>query len=114
MIVVLPRSLILGRGTKQESMYTDLLVPTDGGDASAAAVDQAVAIAEGCDATVHFLYGVDIGTERSASGVGTIAEELTETLSKQARQVLDEVTAHADEAGVISEQVTLEGAPTRR
>lgn len=92
-------------------MYTDLLVPADGSDASAAAINQGVTIAEGIDATVHFLYVVDIGTEMSASGVGTIADELTETLSEEADRTLDEATAQADEAGVTSERVTLEGIP---
>lgn len=88
-----------------------MLVSTDGSDACAVAVDQAVAIAEGCDATVHFLHVVDVGTEMSASGVGMIAEELTETLSEKARQTLDEAIVQADAAEVVSEQVTLEGVP---
>lgn len=92
-------------------MYTDLLVPTDGSDVSAAAVDQGIAIAEGSGATVHFLYVVDIGTEMSASAVGTIADDLTETLSEEVDRTLDEATGKADDAGVTSERVTLEGIP---
>ncbi|WP_101297178.1 universal stress protein [Halegenticoccus soli] len=92
-------------------MYTNLLVPTDGSDASAAAIDQALAIAEGVGATVHFLYVVDVGTEMSASGTGTIADELTETLSEEAERALDEAAARADEEGVAYERETLEGVP---
>lgn len=92
-------------------MYTDLLVPTDGSDASVTAIDQGIAIAERTGATVHFLYVVDVVTEMSASGVGTIADELTKTLNERADQTLDEATARADEAGVTSKRVTLEGIP---
>lgn len=92
-------------------MYSNLLVPTDGSDASIAAVDQGIAIAEGTEATVDFMHVVDVGTEMSASGVGTIADELSETLSDDADRALDEATARADEAGVTHERVTLEGFP---
>lgn len=92
-------------------MSTDLLVLTDGSDARAAAIDQGIATAEGIDATVHFLYVVDIGTEMSASAVGTIADELTETLSEAADHTLDEATAQADEVGATSKRVMREGIP---
>lgn len=92
-------------------MYSTILVATDGSDTSAAAVEHAVAIAEPRDATVHFLHVVDLGTEMSASGVGTIADELTETLERQAEEALDDAVARADEAGVSSDRVLLEGIP---
>jgi nucleotide-binding universal stress UspA family protein len=40
--------------------YERLLVPVDGSDASMAAVDEAVALAEQVDASVHGLYVVDL------------------------------------------------------
>jgi nucleotide-binding universal stress UspA family protein len=40
-------------------MYSDILVPTDGSDASAAALDHALSLASQYDARVHGLYVVD-------------------------------------------------------
>lgn len=93
------------------NMYNDILVATDGSDSSTAGVEQGVSIAESHGATVHFLHVIDVGTEMSASGVGTIAEELTETLEQEADEALDEATAQANEAGVNNERVLLEGVP---
>lgn len=96
---------------KSYNMYNDILVATDGSDSSTAGVEQGVSIAESHGATVHFLHVIDVGTEMSASGVGTIAEELTETLEQEADEALDEATAQANEAGVNNERVLLEGVP---
>lgn len=93
------------------NMYNDILVATDGSDSSTAGVEQGVSIAESHGATVHFLHVIDVGTEMSASGVGTIAEELTEMLEQEADEALDEATAQANEAGVNNERVLLEGVP---
>lgn len=92
-------------------MYSDVVVPTDGSEASTAAVEQSLAIAASRGATVHFLHVIDVGTEMSASGVGTIAGELTETLEREADEALDEATARADEESVDHERVILEGVP---
>ena len=56
-------------------MCAEILVPTDGSDASMAGVEQDVELAAEFDATVHFLHVVDVGTEMSASGVGNVANE---------------------------------------
>lgn len=93
------------------TVYDDILVPTDGSDESTAAVNHGVEIAEPHDATVHFLHVIDVGTEMSASGVGTIAPDLTESLTQEAEDVLDAAAARADEADVTSERTSLEGIP---
>ncbi|QLK26028.1 universal stress protein [Natrinema zhouii] len=92
-------------------MYGDILVPTDGSDSSAAAVEQAVAIAKGGTTTVHFLHVVDVGTEMSASASGNIASQLTETLKEEAESALDEAISRAESAGVDYERITREGDP---
>ena len=92
-------------------MYDDVLVPTDGSESSTAAVEQGVSIAEPHGVTVHFLHVVDVGTEMSASGVGTIADELTETLEQEADNALDQAVEQADEADLEYERVLLEGDP---
>ncbi|WP_137286093.1 universal stress protein [Halorussus salinisoli] len=92
-------------------MYHEILVPTDGSEESATAVDQAVAVASHQEARVHFLYVVDVGEEMSASGVGTIADDLTETYEQEAEDALDAAATRADEADVTYERATLEGVP---
>jgi nucleotide-binding universal stress UspA family protein len=92
-------------------MYDRILVPTDGSDASSAAVTQAVAIAARFDGTVHFLHVVDLGTEMAASGVGTVADDLTETLDSIASDALDAAVSEAEDADVAYERVVLEGFP---
>lgn len=96
---------------QSNAMYEGILVPTDGSDASASAVDQGVAIAASQGATVDFLHVIDVGTEMSASGVGTIAEELTETLEGEAEEALDAAVARAESEGVDYERTVLEGVP---
>lgn len=92
-------------------MYSDILVPTDGSESSTAAVQQGLAIAASHDAAVHLLHVIDVGTEMSASGVGTIADELTETLEEEANEALDSAVAKAEGTGVDYERVLLEGVP---
>ena len=94
-----------------QNMYNDILAATDGSASSKAAVEESVSIAEPHGATVHFLHVIDVGTEMSASGVGTIADELTETLEQEADEALDWATTQANEAGVDYERVLLEGDP---
>jgi nucleotide-binding universal stress UspA family protein len=92
-------------------VYDTILVATDGSESSTAAVEQGVAIAAGHDATVRFLHVVDVGTEMSAAGVGTVAEELTESLQQRADEALGDALDRADDAGVTAERTTLEGVP---
>lgn len=50
-------------------MYDHILFPTDGSDGASAALDEASALAELCDATVHVLYSID--TRPPGIGLGT-------------------------------------------
>lgn len=92
-------------------MYDVILVPTDGSEASLTAVEHGIEIAGGFDATVQFLYVVDVGTEMSASAVGDIADDLTKTLETMANDALETATTRAEEVGVAYEQTILEGIP---
>ncbi|WP_254523615.1 universal stress protein [Natrinema caseinilyticum] len=92
-------------------MHDNILVPTDGSDASAAAVDEAIAIADRERTTVHFLSVVDTGTEMSAAASGSIAPQLTETLEEKAESALDEAANRAERADVNYDRTTLEGDP---
>lgn len=90
-------------------MYDDVLVPTDGSDTSASAVEHGINIAEPHGATVHFLYVVDVGTEMSASGM--IASDLTETLEQEGEDALDEAATRTEAEDVPYNRTVLEGTP---
>ena len=92
-------------------MYDSILLPTDGSEASLVAVDEGLALARQSDATVHLLHVVDVGIEMSASGVGTIADQLTETLSSIADEALDAAERRAADAGVDYTRTVREGDP---
>ena len=92
-------------------MYDEILVPTDGSDASTAAVEQGIGLAATFGATVHFLYVVDVGTEMSAAAVGDIADDLSATLEKMATDALDTATTRAEDEDVPYERTILEGLP---
>jgi nucleotide-binding universal stress UspA family protein len=92
-------------------VYEEILIPTDGSDASAAAVEQGVELAARFDATVHLLHVVDVGTEMSASAVGDIADDLSVTLEAVATDALDSAATQAEDADVPYERTILEGFP---
>lgn len=92
-------------------MYAEILVPTDGSDPSMTAVEEGIALAAEFGGRVHFLHVVDVGIEMSASAVGTIADDLTETLEDVAEDALREAESRAEDAGVAYERAILEGIP---
>ncbi|MBX0296765.1 universal stress protein [Haloarcula nitratireducens] len=92
-------------------MYHDILIPTDGSDASVTALNHGMEIASSMDATVHLLHVVDVGVEMSAAAVGDIADDLTEALDEDAKEALNQAEQMADEAGVTSKRAILEGVP---
>ncbi|SFS89007.1 Nucleotide-binding universal stress protein, UspA family [Halostagnicola kamekurae] len=93
------------------TVYDEILVPTDGSGASVAAVEHAISIAKPHDATVHFLHVIDVGTEMSASGLGTIAPELSKSLEQRGNDALDDAVERAESEGVQFERTILEGTP---
>ncbi|SFR51546.1 universal stress protein [Halogeometricum limi] len=92
-------------------MYDDVLILTDGSEASDTALSHRIAITSSTGATVHLLHVVGVGIEMSASGVGDVADELTETLDEETKEAVGRAEKKANEAGVTSERVVLEGVP---
>jgi len=91
----------------KEREYTDILLPTRGGDGSELAVDHAVSIAARFDATLHVVYVVDARSQAAKRET----YELKELVDELRAAVTDEVVARADEAGVDSRAVVLQGTP---
>jgi len=92
-------------------VYDEILIPTDGSDASTVAVEQGVAVAARFDARVHLLHVVDVRAEMGASGVGDVADDLTAALDTIAGDALDAAESVAEDADVPYEREVLEGYP---
>jgi len=91
-------------------MYRTILVPTDGSDASAAAVDHAVDLADRYDARIHALYVVDSG---SYGVLGESTPTVVEALREEGSRAVSTVAETAADAGVEAETAVVEGAVHR-
>lgn len=90
--------------------YTDVLVPTDGSAAAAAAIGPGVDIASTYDARLHALSVVDT----VSLGIDVRSEAIAETLEETARSAVADVQAEATRAAVRSIETTVEyGYPYR-
>ncbi|MFB6206734.1 MAG: universal stress protein [Haloglomus sp.] len=96
-----------GESTSSERGYTDILLPTRGGDGSELAVSHAVALAAQFDAMLHVIYVVDVRSQAAKHGT----HELESLVDELRASVTDEVVDRADEAGVDSRAVIQQGTP---
>jgi len=93
--------------TLKQQEYTDILLPTRGGDGSELAVDHAVSIAARFDATLHVIYVVDVRSQAPKHGT----YELEKLVDELRAVVTDAVVDRADEAGIDSRAVVQQGTP---
>ncbi|MFB6107213.1 MAG: universal stress protein [Haloplanus sp.] len=91
-------------------MYDEILVPTDGSDASRAAIDHAIDIASKYGARVHALYVVDTA---SYSTLETGAEMVVDALREEGEEAVAEVEAAAADAGVRVRTAVVSGTAHR-
>ncbi|ELZ35142.1 universal stress protein [Halorubrum sp. E3] len=78
-------------------MYSEILVPTDGGPASDAAIEHAIDLADQYGARLHALYVVD-GAAYSSLEAG--AEIVVEALESEGEEATGRVADAAADAGV--------------
>jgi nucleotide-binding universal stress UspA family protein len=87
-------------------MYHDILIPTDGGDASTAALDHAFSLATQYGARVHALYVVDSGAygllEEGASAV-------IDALYEEGERAVEAIATDGRRGDVDVETVVLDG-----
>lgn len=86
-------------------MYESILLPTDGSEASKAAYDHAMEIAERFDATLHVLYVADT-TEYSTV---TFENNVVDSLEREGKQVVDGVVEDAEARDVDAVGVVMQG-----
>lgn len=87
-------------------MYDDILFPTDGSDAAAAAFEHAKSLAAQYGAQLHLLYVVDT----TYAGVGATGSS-KEKLQQIGSTALENLSADAAEAGIDVETHIAEGDP---
>jgi len=80
-------------------MYQTILVPTDGSAGASAALDEAIALAEKFDATIHSLNVVDVGAVQPEAG----AVDLVESFERMGEETTDAAVTRAEDAGVSAE-----------
>lgn len=90
-------------------MYEDVLVPTDGGDRMDDVIEEAVALTDSNDGTVHALSVVD---ERAFLTLDDdLTDDVTAELQTDAEAAVDAVVEAADTAGVNAEATIRNGTP---
>lgn len=91
-------------------MYDDILLPTDGSASMAAVIDHAAELARVHDATLHCLYVVNTAS-LSDLPMESSWEGISQALSEEGKQALEEVAARADDVDV--ETNLVEGSPAK-
>lgn len=72
-------------------MYDNILLPTDGSEASRAAIKHADAVAESFDSTVHILYVVDVSALPGDLSTGIRMEQMKEVGKDLVEDIADEL-----------------------
>jgi nucleotide-binding universal stress UspA family protein len=97
------------------AVFTRILVPVDGSDASDAAVELAAMLAHDVAAKeLCFCYVVDVEAEyrdAAALDAGPDAQELIEETEHEGHTYVERATARSAAAGIPSTAVVLEGEP---
>jgi nucleotide-binding universal stress UspA family protein len=88
-------------------MYERILVPVDGSEMSATALDHGVDLAEQVDATIHVLFVADTARD-SVTVVGT---DMVDALEQEGRRIVEEVTDRHEGHGVEFVTEVLQGDP---
>lgn len=102
------------RRQTEEPAATDVsrvLVPTDGSDASMAAVDHAIDVAATYDATLHTLYVVDQRALAAYYDTGPMIGDLIDNLTSVGENATEAVRERASEREVAVETTVLQGIP---
>jgi len=92
--------------------YEEILVPTDGSEPAAAAVEPGLAIAEATGARVHVVHVVNVGSV-ALSPEYTTPGELLDRLEAAGRATTERIATQARERGLEAVTEVLEGMPAR-
>ena len=90
-------------------MYEHILLPTDGSENAERAVEQAIGLATGYDATLHVLYVVAVKHMVSDVAENVMSEQLEQT----GHAVVDDIAERAEQAGVDVRTSVIPGTPSQ-
>ncbi|MFQ3318331.1 MAG: nucleotide-binding universal stress UspA family protein [Natronomonas sp.] len=92
-------------------MYDSILLPTDGSDGAAEALDHAIGAADAYDAELHIISVIDrrVVLAADADEKATVRTELAD----EANAAVDELATRATDAGIEVTTDTPEGVPHR-
>lgn len=99
-------------GDAEDGEITRVLLPTDGSDASAAAVDHAVAVADACGAAIRVLSVVDTRALAAQSELAP-SDIVVESLEERSEHAVNEVAERCEGAGLSVETAIARGAPSQ-
>ena len=99
-------------GTSFAGDYDEILVPTDGSEPAAAAIDHGLAIAEAADARVHAVNVVDVGGLAAGSEYARVGD-LREHLRDAGERATEEIATRARDAGLDAVTAVREGPPAK-
>ncbi|MFB6122721.1 MAG: universal stress protein [Haloferacaceae archaeon] len=94
--------------------YEEILLPTDGSEASRAGVERGLDVAEAFDARVHVLYVVDRRLLSSGVDVGPALSDVEARLRTRGDEAVASVADRATERGVEATTDVVEGIPHSR
>lgn len=96
--------------------YRKILLTTDGSEASEAAVDEAVELAENCEAEIHILHVVDVGVDSSYDSVTKLMSQLesVENLEELGENAVDSIQKQIEDRGFTPEVAVKHGVPHRK
>lgn len=92
-------------------MYETVLVPTDGSEKSAVAVEHAIGVAKQNDATVHAIHVTELGHQTDSLDKEAFGDTI-ERVQKAGEDAVQSVVDRATEAGVAVESTVVEGSAT--
>jgi len=93
--------------------YDRVLIPTDGSEASTAAIEHGVAIADRFDATVHALSVINVAGLAGAADVGPVLPDVVEAVETQAETAVETVASRCRDRGVDVVTELSQGTPYR-
>jgi nucleotide-binding universal stress UspA family protein len=97
---------------ERPTIFTHIMVPTDGSQPSVAAGQLAIRLATTHHARITFIYVVDTSVvEELASASGKIAEQVKHELALNGQRYLDHLSRLASKANLVVEQVIGYGTP---
>lgn len=90
------------------TMFTEILVPTDGSEAADQAIATAIAIADAFDARVHALYAISL---QPYYPLEITMDRVVEVLEREGEDAVDRIAHEAAEAGLEHETEIVRGMP---